>query len=177
MDYVLMHHGIKGQKWGSRRYQNEDGTLTPLGYERYGRSLKGSYHKMLSNRYNNREVVNRALKEDYLKKQFETAKETREKRTTRYLERVNASNKKRSIQSLIDKKLHNEDGTLTDKGKQFYESSLKGSFQKAISNKYRKKEIRNKALKENYYKRSLSDAEIARQKRLYKIQISNEKKK
>ncbi len=27
----LMHHGIKGQKWGVRRFQNPDGTLTPAG--------------------------------------------------------------------------------------------------------------------------------------------------
>ena len=32
----LYHHGIKGQKWGIRRYQNEDGTLTAAGKERYG---------------------------------------------------------------------------------------------------------------------------------------------
>ena len=32
----LHHHGIKGQKWGVRRYQNEDGTLTPEGKLRYG---------------------------------------------------------------------------------------------------------------------------------------------
>lgn len=32
----LYHHGIKGQKWGVRRYQNEDGTLTPAGKKRYG---------------------------------------------------------------------------------------------------------------------------------------------
>lgn len=32
----LFHHGIKGQKWGIRRYQNADGTLTPEGAKRYG---------------------------------------------------------------------------------------------------------------------------------------------
>ena len=31
----LAHHGIKGQKWGIRRFQNEDGTLTKAGIERY----------------------------------------------------------------------------------------------------------------------------------------------
>ena len=31
----LYHHGIKGQKWGRRRYQNKDGSLTPAGKERY----------------------------------------------------------------------------------------------------------------------------------------------
>lgn len=32
---VLIHHGIKGQKWGVRRFQNPDGTLTPAGKRRY----------------------------------------------------------------------------------------------------------------------------------------------
>ena len=36
-DSVIEHHGIKGQKWGVRRYQNPDGTLTPLGRKKLGR--------------------------------------------------------------------------------------------------------------------------------------------
>lgn len=32
----LYHHGIKGQKWGVRRFQNPDGTLTAKGRKRYG---------------------------------------------------------------------------------------------------------------------------------------------
>lgn len=32
----LAHHGIKGQKWGVRRYQNADGTLTADGKKKYG---------------------------------------------------------------------------------------------------------------------------------------------
>ena len=34
-DLYLYHHGIKGMKWGIRRYQNEDGSLTSKGKKRY----------------------------------------------------------------------------------------------------------------------------------------------
>ena len=40
MDSYIYHHGIKGMKWGVRRYQNEDGTLTPAGKKRYDKDVK-----------------------------------------------------------------------------------------------------------------------------------------
>lgn len=36
-DGQLYHHGIKGQKWGVRRYQNADGSLTAAGEKRYAK--------------------------------------------------------------------------------------------------------------------------------------------
>ena len=48
-DY-LEHHGIPGQKWGVRRFQYEDGTLTPQGKARYDKT--NSYTNTSSN--NNR---------------------------------------------------------------------------------------------------------------------------
>ena len=38
MNNELQHFGIKGMKWGVRRYQNKDGSLTPAGKKRYDES-------------------------------------------------------------------------------------------------------------------------------------------
>ena len=50
-DY-LMHFGVEGQKWGIRRYQNPDGSLTEAGRKHYGYTGK---------RYGERVKVNRNL--------------------------------------------------------------------------------------------------------------------
>ena len=48
----LQHAGIKGMKWGIRRYQNKDGTLTPAGKKRYNREMEKlkAEKKVLQNR-------------------------------------------------------------------------------------------------------------------------------
>lgn len=35
-EHSIKHYGTKGQKWGVRKYQNKDGSLTPAGREHYG---------------------------------------------------------------------------------------------------------------------------------------------
>lgn len=50
----LYHHGIKGQRWGIRRYQNPDGTLTEAGRARYG--ANGAEYLDAKKRYKNAKI-------------------------------------------------------------------------------------------------------------------------
>lgn len=40
----LAHYGIRGMKWGRRRYQNKDGSLTPAGRARYSDDSNEAYN-------------------------------------------------------------------------------------------------------------------------------------
>lgn len=43
----LYHFGVKGMKWGVRRYRNKDGSLTPKGVKRYGNMSDDKLQKSL----------------------------------------------------------------------------------------------------------------------------------
>lgn len=46
----LYHYGKRGMKWGVRRYQNEDGSLTDAGKKRYSRDLRENDSRKKENR-------------------------------------------------------------------------------------------------------------------------------
>lgn len=59
--YFICHHGIKGQKWGIRRFQNLDGTLTPAGKRRYLSEVRNE----IKDTVRSVKDTNKELKEEY----------------------------------------------------------------------------------------------------------------
>lgn len=66
-DGELTHYGIKGMKWGVRRYQNKDGTLTAAGKNRYNENYSDKQRKQDRAIYGKRaeKRINRRMNEGY----------------------------------------------------------------------------------------------------------------
>lgn len=85
MDNELNHYGIKGMRWGVRRYQNEDGSLTSAGKKRY----KSGDH--MNDKDPSDSATTRRVKKDYnsmtdleFRSKYQISKETYRKRVNRY---------------------------------------------------------------------------------------------
>lgn len=59
---VLIHHGIKGQKWGIRRFQNKDGSLTPAGKKRVAK-LESQYISLTGKKINSQSAKPKTIEE------------------------------------------------------------------------------------------------------------------
>lgn len=88
---VLVHHGIKGQKRGVRRFQKDDGSLTPAGVKRYGdmesnvSSLKAKYKAA-------KKSFNRDFNEAYRNTGIHITKKGRDANTQQWYKTYDSSN-------------------------------------------------------------------------------------
>ena len=98
----ICHHGIKGQKWGVRRYQNEDGSLTPAGKERL-KTYKNYETGRINSKYNKR-ISKAESKIDRLKE-----KGASEKRLDKAQEKKDRLEARKLIESDYVKKMTYED--------------------------------------------------------------------
>ena len=108
---TLRHWGVKGMKWGVRRYQNKDGTLTDAGKKRYERDIRENNAKKKDNRI----VIDRPDADRWVKEDIRRAKNLADdgSRTVNELTKINnASKKKNRTRMNLD---HMTDKEMRDK--------------------------------------------------------------
>lgn len=94
----LYHWGVKGQKWGVRRYQNKDGTLTDAGKKRYERDQRENAGKKKGNR------VGQADPDRWVKEDMERSKKLTDASShmTNELKRINDNSIKNRKKNTMD---------------------------------------------------------------------------
>lgn len=105
----LYHFGVKGMKWGVRRYQNKDGTLTDAGKKRYDKDVRDNAAKKKENRIDtSKPDPNRWVREDLSrsKKVVDTTSSlVKEAKTIERETRPKSTKKRMDLSSMSDQEL------------------------------------------------------------------------
>lgn len=134
-DYIysaeLNHHGIKGMRWGVRRYQNKDGSLTPAGKTRYSETVVNARNVMNTAKAN-RKAANKEYNKAYNRYGFIPTPKNY-KRLVEAQVNLNAASKTYK-KTKLDYKVAktNEDGG-------FDPNKKKSKHQRVLEEKYQKK--------------------------------------
>lgn len=106
----IQHHGIKGQKWGVRRFQNEDGSLTAAGRKRYNVDIEGAKERVNSAKKRFNEVRKSIDFDKIAKASEELAFEKYRLSSERIKEKLNRENGKKSKHRIQLEKRYLEKG-------------------------------------------------------------------
>lgn len=145
----LCHYGIRGMRWGIRRYQNSDGSLTTAGRNRYS---TGKHHSIFSRKKTTSKVVTKPAEE---KPKQKSVSEMTDAELNAFLNRKRLEQQYAQLMATPQKK------SAVAKGKEMVGKALENAAQDTLTQiaKYAMAKSVNKMLGDNVVNAKVTDKE------------------
>ena len=134
-DFELQHHGVKGMKWGVRRYQNKDGSLTAKGKKRYGLDESGNLVKKSSTTKTLERLARSGDKNEKLQRSlYERTGDDYHKRSAEAWRRESDDNDRRAHESFeVDKRIQRDKESFKADVKDFKKRGFEVDYELDVS--------------------------------------------